>query len=110
MEGKVSTSLPTQAFSAGRGERLVSCLQRGQRAQSLKLSCALWDLCLGGLFGGTVAFESPLLLSGTTHHAPVRNSKLDCDAIATLVSCGSLSGGDSGLHLERLVTQQQGEW
>lgn len=98
----VSISLPTGAFSTGRAERLLSCLQGVQRALSLQLLCAVWDLCLGGLFGDTVSLESPL--SGTTHQAPVRNSKLDCDAIVTLVCCGSLSGGDSGLHLEKSDT------
>lgn len=90
----VSTSLPTEALSAGRGERLRSCLQSVQRALSLSFSCAVWDLCLSGLFGDVVAFES--FLSGTPHHAPVRNSKLDFDAIVTLVCVGSLSGATLG--------------
>lgn len=61
-----------------------------QRASSLQFSCAVCDLCLGGHFGDMVAFES--ILSGTPHHAPVRNSKLDFDAIVTLVCSGSLFG------------------
>lgn len=79
-----------------------------QRAPSLRVSCVVWDLCLGGLFGDTMAFES--LLSGTPHHAPVRNFKLDFDAIVTLVCSGFLSGVTLGCIWTSLSHNSKGVW